>query len=223
MKQLLAVIAVVACVRGAEGQELTSVLARIDAAAHGFSGVSARMTSLAHTAVLNDDTTESGSFHMQRKGKDVRALVDFSAEKDKRIIFFADKALQIYYPNLQLVQVYDLGTQAKVLDQYLLLGFGTSAKELEAGYNIKLLGIEKVDGKDAARLELEPKDAAARDRLVKAEIWIPEDSGLPVQQKFYQKNGNFTLVKYSGLQSTSSSDKPLKLTVPEATKTEHPH
>jgi len=223
MKQLLAVIGIVLCARGVQGQELNAVLARMDAAAHGFSGVSAQMTSVAHTAVLNDDTTESGSFRMQRKGKEVRALVDFTTEKDKRILFFADKAVQIYYPNLQLVQVYDLGAQAKVLDQYILLGFGTPAKELEAGYTIQVGATDTVDGKNATRLELEPKDAATRERLVKAELWIPEDSGLPVQQKFYQKNGNFTLVKYSGLQLSQSSDKPLKLTVPEGTKTEHPH
>jgi outer membrane lipoprotein-sorting protein len=223
MKQLLAVIAIVACARGVQAQELNAVLARIDAAARGFSGVSAQMTSTAHTAVLDDNTTESGSFRMQRKGKEVRALVDFTAAKDKRIVFFAETKVQIYYPNLQLVQVYDLGAQAKVLDQYILLGFGTPAKELEAGYTIQLAGTDTIDGKNAARLALEPKDAATRERLEKAEIWIPEDSGLPIQQKFYQKNGNFTLVKYTGLQLSQSSDKPLKLMVPEGTKTEHPH
>jgi outer membrane lipoprotein-sorting protein len=222
MKRLLAVMAVLACAHGVEGQALNAVLARIDTAAHGFSGVSAQMTKLSHTAVLDDNTTESGSFRMQRRDNEVRALVDFRAEKDKRIIFFADKTVQIYYPNLQLVQVYDLGTQAKVLDQYVLLGFGTPAKELEAAYKIELAGFEAIDGKNAARLELEAKDAATRERLVKAEIWIPEDSGLPIQQKFYQKNGNYTLVKYSNLQLSPSSEKLLKLVVPEGTKTEHP-
>jgi outer membrane lipoprotein-sorting protein len=160
---------------------------------------------------------------MQRKGKEVRALLDFTTEKDKRIIFFAEKTVQVYYPNLQLVQVYDLGAQAKVLDQYILLGFGTPAKDLGAGYTIELAGTDAVDGKSAARLALIPKDAATREQLVKAEIWIPEDAGLPVQQKFYQKNGNYTLVKYSNLKSSQASDKPLKLMVPDGTKTEHSH
>lgn len=223
MKRLLAVIAVVACARGVEGQELNTVLARIEAAARGFSGVSAQMTAVTHTAVLNDDTTESGSFRMQRRHKEVRALVDFQTEKDKRIIFFADKTVEYYSPNLQLVQVYDLGAQAKILDQLILLGFGTPVKDLEAAYKIELAGTETVDGKRAARLELEPRDVPTRERLVKAELWIPEDGGLPIQQKFYQKNGNYRLVKYSDLQLSQPSEKPLKLIVPEGTKTEHPH
>jgi len=222
MKRLLAVFALVAFARLAHGETLPEVMARIDAAAHGFTGMNAQMKKVSHTAVLDDDTTETGRLQMQRRGKDVRALLDFTAEKDKRIVFFADKTAQIYYPNLQLVQIYDLGAQAKVLDQFILLGFGTSAKELETGYKIEFSGSETIDGKNASRLVLEPKDAATRERLVKAEIWIPEDSGLPVQQKFYQKNGNFTLVKYSSLQPSPSSEKLLQFVPPPGTKTEHP-
>lgn len=212
------------CVFSAYGETLSAVLARLDAAAPSFSGVTAQMTEITHTAVLNEDTTDKGLFRMQRHGKEVRALVDFSGEKDKRVLFFADRSAHVYYPNLNLVQVYDLGSQSKLIDEYLLLGFGVSGKDLQKAYNIQVLGTEAVNGKNTSRLELIPKDPATREQLVKAEIWIPEDSALPVQQKIYQKNGNFTLVQYSDLRLTPSSDKqPLKLVTPPGTKTEHPH
>src|SRR4051795_10214771 len=114
----------------ASAETVQAALSRMDAAAAKFHSMSADVKMTTHTAILNDDTTESGTVRMRRGKDETEALIDFTGSKDRRTIAFVEKAIQIYYPNLKLVQVYKLGRKSKLVDQYLLLGFGTSGKDL---------------------------------------------------------------------------------------------
>jgi outer membrane lipoprotein-sorting protein len=214
---------VFACCGTAES--LQSILGRMDATAPSFKGIGATLHMVSHTAILNDDTTQNGVLHMRRvRPGEVRALINFTDEKDKHTVAFGDRLVKMYYPNLNLVQVYDLGRNAKLIDQYLLLGFGSSGKDLQNSYDIKEAGTESINGRNTTKLELTPKSKEAQERLAKAEIWFPEDADYPVQQKFYQPNGNFTLVTYSNFQlNPSFNQKDLELNTPQGVKTDHPH
>ena len=206
-------------------ESLHAILGRMDATAPSFKGIGATLRMVSHTAILNDDTTQNGVLHMRRlRPGEVRALINFTDEKDKHTVAFGDRLVKMYYPNLNLVQVYDLGKNAKLIDQYLLLGFGSSGKDLQNSYDIKEAGTESINGRNTTKLELTPKSKEAQERLAKAEIWFPEDADYPVQQKFYQPNGNFTLVTYSNFQlNPSFSQKDLELNTPPGVKTDHPH
>lgn len=182
----------------AQADSVPEVLSRLDAAAPSFKGVSADLKKVGHVAVIDDTTTESGQLKLQRrKAHDVRAIIDFTGEKDKRSLFFANRTVKVYSPNLNLVQVYDLGRSVKFLNQYLLLGFGTSGKDLQSSYDITQLGTDTIDSKATTHLQLTPKDPGAREKLAKAELWFPADAAYPVQQKFFEPNGNFTVITYS--------------------------
>ncbi len=52
-----------------------------------------------------------------------------------------------------------MGKNGNVLNQFLLLGFGSSGKELSANYTITSEGTEKVGSADTTKLLLDPKDA----------------------------------------------------------------
>ncbi len=52
-----------------------------------------------------------------------------------------------------------MGKQSSLIDQFLLLGFGTTSSELRAGYDIKYAGEGTAGGQACARLELTPKSA----------------------------------------------------------------
>jgi len=206
-------------------QSLNAILSRMDATAPSFKGITAKLRMVTHTAILNDDSTQNGVLHMRRlKPGEVRALINFTDEKDKHTVAFGDRTVKMYYPNLNLVQVYDLGKNAKLIDQYLLLGFGSSGKDLKSSYEIKEGGTESVNGTKTTKLEMTPKSKDALERLAKAELWIPENGDYPVQQKFYQPNGNFTLVTYSDFElNPSFNQKELELDTPPGVKTEHQH
>jgi len=206
----------------APAETVQSALARMDASAPQFHSMSANLTMVTYTAILSDSTTESGDVKMERSKAETRALISFTGNSP-RTIAFLDKTVQIYYPNLKLVQVYKLGKRSKLLDQYLLLGFGTSGKDLARGYDIKIAGTEKINGHDATKLELTPKEKSVREQLSKVEMWLPLDSGYPVQQKFYNPSGNYRLATYTNFElNPPLGAGSLKLNTPPDVKVEHP-
>lgn len=185
--------------------------------------MSADLTMTTHTAILNDNTVESGDLKMQRTKGDTRALIDFTDDQDRHTIAFVDKTVQMYFPNLKLVQVYKLGKKTNLLDEYLLLGFGTSGKELAKGYDIKMVGSETIEGRATTKLELVPKSASVREQITKVEMWLPLDSGYPVQQKFEHPSGNYRLITYRNFKlNPSFGPGMLKLTPPPSVRTEYP-
>jgi outer membrane lipoprotein-sorting protein len=202
-------------------ETLDAVLARMDQAAAQFHSMSADLTMVQHTAVLDDNTTEAGTIKMQKAKSGTEALIDFTGEKDQRTLGFFDKTIQIFFPKLNLVQVYKLGKNSKFLDQYLLLGFGTSGKDLTKGYDVQLAGVEQVQGQSTSKLVLIPKAGGVKENISKAEIWIPAGSGNPVQQKFYQPSGNYRLLTYSNFQLNPSLGS-LKLKTPPNAKVQYP-
>jgi outer membrane lipoprotein-sorting protein len=201
---------------------LDQVLAAMDKTAASFSDMSAKLTRVDYTAVINDTSKESGVVRMKRVGpRDIRMRIDFS-EPDPRTIVFEKAAAQIYYPKIRTVQVYDLGKQRSLVDQFLLLGFGSSGKELSRNYTLKVTGEERISGQPATRLELVPKAASVLEYIKKAELWISA-AGYPLQQRFDRPSGDYTLITYSDVQiNTGAPDSAFKLNLPKGVKTEYP-
>lgn len=172
-----------------------------------------------HTAIINDTNVESGTFRMQRlKGQEVRAVLDFSGQSDARQIGFLGRIVRIYYPKLNSYQDYDLGKNTDVLNQFLLLGFGSPGKDLASSYDITDAGQEKVNGRDTNKLILVPKSAEVAKRLSKIEMWILDDAAYPVQQQFYEPSGNFRIITYTNINLKPPIKGKLELKLPPGVK-----
>ena len=183
--------------------------------------MSANVRWLEHTAVINDDAVDTGTMKLKRSKRDIRALVEFM-EPDRKSVALHEKKLEIYYPKMQTVEEYDIGGHQELLHQFLLIGFGTSGKELAAAYNMRVLGSENVDGQKTTRLELVPKSPEVLKHLKKLEIWLAEND-YPVQQKFYLPGGDYKLVTYTNVKvNVPLSDSDLKLKVPKDAKRSYP-
>jgi outer membrane lipoprotein-sorting protein len=158
---------------------------------------------------------------MQRwKPTDVRAIIDFSTlPENARVVSFQGKMLKIYYPNTREVQEYGVGKNADVLNQFLLLGFGSSGKDLQANYVISEDGSESIAGRDATKLKLIPKDAELKSKLSEVELWIPADATYPLQQKFSESkaSGNYRQVTYSDVKLNPEMSGPLEYKIPPNT------
>ena len=200
-------------------ESVDSILSRMDQAAPAFRGVSADIQMVTYTAIINDKTDETGTLKMQRKGSTVRAIIDFSGQSDAREIAFFGNIIRMYYPKLKMYQDYDVGKNADVLNQYLLLGFGSSGKELAQSYEISAAGTEKVAGADTTKLLLVPKSAGVKEHLSKIEMWIPANAAYPIQQQFYEPtNGNYRRVTYSNVKLNPSFKGNLELKLPSRVK-----
>lgn len=216
MKKVCAVLCLaVQCTIAAEPQSLSSILARMDLEAPKFHGMSADVAMLTYTAILGDTTREKGTLQMQKLGgSDVRAIVDFSQQSDARTIGFLGKYVRIYYPKLKQYQDVDVGKNTDVLNQFLLLGFGSSGRDLSKSYKITLGGQENVAGQETSRLELIPKDKAVLERLTKVDVWIPSDASYPVQQQFFEPSGNYRRVTYTNIKVNPPMSGTLDLKLP---------
>jgi outer membrane lipoprotein-sorting protein len=200
-----------------QSQDVQSVLQRMDQAAPAFKGMTADLKMVTYTKILDDTTTETGKITMQRvKKNDTRALIEFFGES-ARTLTLQGKIVRIYYPNLNQYQNYDVGKTVNV-NQFLLLGFGSSGKDLSASYQIKGEGTEKVTGVDTTKLLLTPKDQKMQEHLKTVEIWVPNDSPNPIQQKFNEPSGNYRLVTYSNIKVNPHLSQDVQLTVPPGAK-----
>jgi outer membrane lipoprotein-sorting protein len=204
-------------------ENVDAILGRMDQAAPGFHALTANVKMDTFTALLSDHTIENGTLQMQRpRPSDVRAIIEFKGSSDARTIAFLGKSVRIYYPKLNTYQDYDLGKNSQVLNQYLLLGFGSSGKELAQSYTITSEGQEKVADRSATKLLLIPKDLKVKEHLSKAEIWVPEDAPYPVQQQFYEPSdmppGNSRKVTYSDIVLNPELRGTLELKLPPGAK-----
>jgi len=205
-------------------QSLDDAYARIDQAAAQFKSVTADIKRNVHTAVINDDERDQGNIKVLReKRRDTKMLIQFTGA-DAKAVAIDGSQISLYTPKEKLVQVYDIGAKKDVVDQFLLLGFGASSKELKDNYNITLAGMEAINGENTWHLVLIPKSAEALKILKKAELWISQQTGLPIQQKFTTSSGgDYHLVTYSNMkQNVPLSDNVMKLNLPRGVKTEHP-
>ncbi len=200
MKTLVLALCLFVFAGASQAEDVSAILSRMDQAAPNFHAMSANVEMTTYTKVLDDTTRQKGTLKMQRlKPNDVRAIIDFSGEADAQIIAFLGKIVRIYYPKLNAYQDYEVGKNSNVLNQFLLLGFGSSGKELAQSYSITAEGVENVAGHDTTKLLLVPNDANVKQRLSKIEVWMPNDAAYPVQQQFYEPSGNYRKVSYTNI------------------------
>jgi len=199
-----------------------AVLGRIDKAGAAFRGMSAHLRRLSHTEAVNDDSVDSGTILLKRAHpRDLRMLIDLT-EPDPKTVAFQGHKLEIYYPKMATVQEFDVGKERALLEQFFLLGFGTSRADLQASYNLRLVGPDTVAGQKTELLELIPKSKEVLQHLTRLEMWVAEN-GYPLQQKFYLRGGDYQLATYSDMKiNPDLPDSSLKPKLPKNVKREYP-
>jgi outer membrane lipoprotein-sorting protein len=173
---------------------LDSVLGMMDRSANDFHSLSADIERLKYTEVVKDTSTESGQIYVRR---DQKLRIDFT-KPDPRTILRTGDSLFIFNPKINRVEEYNLGKNRALVDQYMLLGFGTKSQNMEKSYDLKLNGEEELDHHKTYVLEMLPKSEEMRKQITRIEMWIDSASWLPIQQKFFEAgSGDYLLVKYS--------------------------
>ena len=124
------------------------VLARMDKAANDFKSMTAQVTYVTHTDVLNENDTETGTMTMKKvQPGEVQSLVDFTSP-DRKTITFEKRRIQEYLPRVKTLQVFDLAKHGEQVDKFIMIGFGTSGTELAKDYDVSMLGTENSQGQD---------------------------------------------------------------------------
>ena len=202
---------------------LSEILAHIDQNAATFRTMSAKLERVDYTAVIKDASKESGTILMLKKNKDtVEMRIDFTSPDIKQVSY-ADKKVQSYLPKINTVQIVDVGKIDNLISQGVLIGFGTTSKELKKSYTIKVAGEETINGKLATKLELIPKADSPLMKVKKIEVWLANSDAYPVRQKLYQGAGDYNQATYSDLKiNPPITERDLKLKLPKNVKKENP-
>src|SRR5580704_2785348 len=172
---------------------LDDVLKQMDREQGQFQSLTASIERTKVTVVVNDHSTESGQIEVRRDG---RMRIDLTSPDQKTILRDGDH-LYVYTPKIRRVEEYDLGKHRDLVDQLLLLGFGTSGDILKRSYLITLQGEETLSGQKVVRLELTPRSDDVRKQISKIDLWVNEGNWLPAQQQFYETgSGDYSIIQY---------------------------
>jgi outer membrane lipoprotein-sorting protein len=179
--------------------DLAEILSRMNERSKHLKTLSAGLEYTKVTVVVDDKSTEHGQL-FYAKGKPPEVLIDFKTPDPKTILLKRNRA-EIYLPKINQIQQYDLEKHSELLQQFLLLGFGTETSELLKSYSLKLVGEEDINGDTTAVLELTPRNENVAAQLAKVQLWISEESWLPAQQKFFEPSGDYLVTRYTGVKA----------------------
>jgi outer membrane lipoprotein-sorting protein len=209
-------VAALAAPAARPADDLAAVFARMDQAAPKFKGMRADMKKVSHTAVINEDSIDTGTIVVKvPKPHDYRMLMKFE-QPDKKVVQVTGTTAKMYLPKANEVQVYDFGKGHKAeVEQFLKLGFGSNSKELTDAYTVTYGGPETAAGEKATRIVLLPKSQDVANMFQKFELWIADATGISVQQKMYEKGGNYSLATYPNMKLDSNiKDSEVNLVTP---------
>src|SRR5579862_428735 len=110
----------------ASAETLEGVLSRMDRAGTQFKAMTAKFVNVKHTAVVNEDSTYEGNIAIRKKGPgEILGRLDF-VKPDEKLVLLLGQVVDIYLPNIKTMQEADLGKHKGLLEQFFLIGFGTS-------------------------------------------------------------------------------------------------
>jgi len=201
---------------------LASILGRMDREAATFHQMTANLIRTDYTAVLQDTSVESGTVYMRRSGRKMEMRTEITKPEPKSAAFHDDTG-EVYYPKINTVQIYNLGGNQALIDQVLLLGFGTTGKLLLSNYELKVGGEETIDGRSTTRLDMAPKSQKVLANFKLIQMWIPDNVGYPVRLRMVEPSGNYYQFTYSDVKLNPNLPASIfRLQLPANVKKEYP-
>lgn len=175
---------------------LDDVLKQMDREQGQFQSLTASIERTKVTVVVNDHSTELGQIEVRRDGK---MRIDLTSPDPKTILRDGDH-IYVYTPKIRRVEEYDLGKRRDLIDQLLLLGFGTSGDSVKKSYLITLQGEDSLNGQKVVHLELTPRADDVRKQISKIDLWLNEGNWLPAQQQLFETgSGDYSIIRYSNV------------------------
>ena len=206
-----------ACVTlaGAQGP-LEKTLDLMNRVSSTFKGLTADVVKTHFTFAIKDTEVEQGAIAVRKpKPREFQVLwtvMEPAAGQTE----FSGHTLRAYNPKTNIIQEYSVDRKyGDVVNEYLLLGFGTSPAELRQAYNFGASRPEAVNGRAATKIELTPKKPDTDLGLVRADLWISDETGIAIQQRLNFVSGDWLTVTYSNTKIRSDiPDSAVKLNAP---------
>jgi outer membrane lipoprotein-sorting protein len=197
----------------AASPELDKILRQLDAASANFHSAQAEFKWDQYTRVVDSTDTQTGTVYFRHTGAatlmaaQVRQL---NGQDDPKTVVFDGSTLKLYQPRIKQITVFSAGKNKGQIDSFLTLGFGGSGKELEANWEIRLVGTETMkDGATSVsvvHLDLVSKTQSVRDMFSKVSIWVDPVRGVSLKQVFTEPSGDARTDFFYGIKVNSPVD-----------------
>jgi outer membrane lipoprotein-sorting protein len=193
--------AIAAMAPAARGEDVNSVLKKLDVAAANFHSTSADFRFQSDTTEPIPETeVQTGAVYYERKGASF-SMAAHIQQVDGRPVpktyTFSGGEFKLWEGGA-LNQVTSFA-KANKFESYLMLGFGASGTELSEKWDITYDGDETVAGVKTAKLELVAKDPGVRKNLPKVTVWMDTTRGISLKQYFDEGEGQSRTATYSNI------------------------
>lgn len=184
---------------GKEDQELAAILEKMSRFGRNFRSLAADIRQRKYIAAIDQfEREEKGKLYYQKASDGSARLRREIHEPAQQIATIDNGEAVIYEPAVKQARRVRLGRH-RDKTEFFALGIGQPPGKLQEAFQISLIGREALDGVRTALLELVPKGREAGSLFAKIILWIDENKGLPLQQKFIEPNGDFILVRFSNI------------------------
>lgn len=201
--------------------DLQSVLKQMDTAAPKFQDLQADISVDLYTAVVQEHQSQTGTTAFRRAGNSLEMVTHLKASNGAAAsdLLYRNGELDVYQPAAKTETILSAGANRGEYDSMLATGFGATSKDLNAAWNVTFQGMETVDGVEAAKLDLVPKDQNIRNNFSHMTIWIDLSRDISLKQMMVQPDGDSRTVTYTNVRYNRHAPGSLfELKVPKGTQ-----
>jgi outer membrane lipoprotein-sorting protein len=199
LSALRAAVLILFAIAAARAQPVANVLARLDEVAPKFSAATADLTWVDHQAVIETEEKQSGTVVVKRTSASKAQYVARFTQPDQYAVALRENTVERYTPRNNLIQEYDISNYREQAQTLMLLGFGMTGRQLTVSFEISGVRPELIAGQKTTHLDLSLKSLDLRKQISRIELWISDELGCAVQQKFYYPDGSYKLVTFTNL------------------------
>lgn len=179
-------------------QLLPGILKKMETARTNLKSLRAAIVQEKHNVQIDVSDVDSGTmiYKLGMKG-DMRARIDYTKPDTQVVSLIGDQGI-LYQPRINQVTKASISKLSKGRGGYAwLAGLLGSVNSLAKDYSFDYVKDEAINGQQTSQLHLLPK---SKSDVTSLDIWVSQNTWLPVQQKAVERNGDYTLVKLSNME-----------------------
>jgi outer membrane lipoprotein-sorting protein len=197
---------------------LEAVLSQMDASAANFRSAEADFVWEQYQLVVNETDEQKGRVYFVRREKETHMAAEVTVP-DRKYLVYTDGKVRFYQPRIDQVTEYDTAGRKADVESFLVLGFGGRGHDLLKSYEVKLLGMEVVDGVKTAKLELIPRSPRLKNTFSRIVLWVDTARDISLKQQFFEPAGDYRNAYYRNIRLNEKvSDDVFKLKTTPKTK-----
>ncbi len=210
---VLTLTPLLATARGAGNPKLDRVLNKFDNFSKMLRTFQADIIQRKYHSILQEfDDPEKGQLEF-RKATDGMYLKKEIQEPGRTTLLVTPHEILVYYPKKnQALRRNIQEHQAR----YANIGIGTSVEDLRKNFTIDYVKDEVVEKKIYHIIDLHPTNSAIKNYFKTLSLWIDSASGVPVRQRIYEDNGDYTDIQFLNIKINKKiKDKTFELRLPK--------